>query len=90
MHSPISRGTFGVEADVDSLPTKERISHCADANTFTEAIVQPPQLVKHLVPVEVGRDIGLRDIRHGASCHKWKHTRVNCRLSHLQKRSYAI
>ena len=67
-----------MEANVHCFPAKEWISDRTNANTFTEAIVQPPELVEHLVPVKIGRDIGLRDIRHVLFVTNAKPTTVNC------------
>ena len=59
-----------VEANVHSFSSKEWISNCTNANTLTEAIVQPPKLVEHLVTVQVGGDVRLCDVRHGACLKK--------------------
>jgi len=56
-----------VKANVHSFTSKEWISNSSNANTFTKAIVQPPKLIEHLVAVEVWRDVGLRNVRHGVS-----------------------
>ena len=60
-----------VEANVHSFSSKEWISNCTNANTLTEAIVQPPKLVEHLVTVQVGGDVRLCDVRHGACLTKF-------------------
>ena len=44
---------------------------------LTEAIVQPPKLVEHLVTVQVGGDVRLCDVRHGACLKKFRPGTMN-------------
>ena len=57
--------TLGVQANVHCLATKEGVPHRTDAHALAEAIVQPPELREHLVPVQVGGDVRLGNVRHG-------------------------
>jgi len=61
----ISHLAPAVETNVHSFSSTEWITNSTNANTLTEAIVQPPKFVEHLVAVQVGGDVGLRDVRHG-------------------------
>lgn len=63
---PCEPVALGVQANVDCFSTEEGIAHSTDAHPFAEAIVQPPKLIEHLVTVQVRRDVGFRDVRHGA------------------------
>lgn len=70
-HKRKSQGTPGLQANVHRLPTKEGIPHSTNTNALAEAVVQPPKLVEHLVPVQVRGDVGLRDVRHAVCLGNW-------------------
>ena len=50
---------------------------------LTEAIVQPPKLVEHLVAVQVGGDVRLCDVRHGSATRKQQRTQGTSLSSRL-------
>eukprot|EP00435_Cladocopium_sp_Y103_P056135 s3038_g18.t2 len=65
----IGRKQANLHANVHSFSSKEWISNCTNANTLTEAIVQPPKLVEHLVAVQVGGDETGKFARSGKTSH---------------------
>ena len=54
----------GIYMVMNPMLQSVKIHQKATNPSFAEAIVQPPKLTEHLVPVQVGRDVRLRNVRH--------------------------